>query len=77
LVKDVYIGGFDRGYNKMVDAMLALKVEGVLTKQQIMAVIDDRDPIAGIGSKCHRNASPLMARSSTSFAHGLGELAHP
>jgi membrane peptidoglycan carboxypeptidase len=37
LVKDVYLGGSNSGYNKMVDAMLALKVERVLTKQQIMA----------------------------------------
>ena len=37
LVKDVYLNGSDRGYNKMVDAVLALKVEGVLTKQEIMA----------------------------------------
>jgi penicillin-binding protein 1A len=37
LVKDVYLNGSDRGYNKMVDAVMALKVEGVLTKQQIMA----------------------------------------
>jgi penicillin-binding protein 1A len=37
LVKDVYLAGSDRGYNKMVDAVLALKVERVLTKQQIMA----------------------------------------
>jgi membrane peptidoglycan carboxypeptidase len=37
LVKDVYLGGSDRGYNKMVDAVLAVKVEGVLTKQEIMA----------------------------------------
>ncbi len=37
LVKDVYLGGSDRGYNKMVDVAVALKVERVLTKQQIMA----------------------------------------
>ena len=37
LVKDVYLGGSDRGYNKMVDAVLALKVERVLSKQRIMA----------------------------------------
>jgi penicillin-binding protein 1A len=37
LVKDVYLGGTDRGYDKMVDAVLALKVEQVLTKQEIMA----------------------------------------
>ena len=37
LVKDVYLDGSDRGYNKMVDVVLALKVEGILSKQQIMA----------------------------------------
>ena len=37
LVKDVYLGGSDRGYSKLVDIALALKVERVLTKQQIMA----------------------------------------
>jgi penicillin-binding protein 1A len=37
LVKEVYLNGSDRGYNKMVDIVLALKVEGVLTKQLIMA----------------------------------------
>jgi membrane peptidoglycan carboxypeptidase len=37
LVKDVFLNGSDRGYNKLVDAVVALKVEGVLTKQQIMA----------------------------------------
>jgi len=37
LVKDVYLGGSDRGYNKLQDLALALKVELVLTKRQIMA----------------------------------------
>lgn len=37
LVKDVYLGGSDRGFDKMVDAVLALKVEQVLTKQEILA----------------------------------------
>ncbi|HSS94560.1 MAG TPA: transglycosylase domain-containing protein [Candidatus Dormibacteraeota bacterium] len=37
LVKDVYLDGSDRGYNKLVDTVMALKVERVLTKQQIMA----------------------------------------
>ena len=37
LVKEVYLDGSDRGYNKMVDVVLAFKVEGVVTKQQIMA----------------------------------------
>lgn len=37
LVKDVYLGGTDRGYHKLEDMVLALKVEGVLSKDQIMA----------------------------------------
>jgi penicillin-binding protein 1A len=37
LVKDVYLGGSDRGYNKLQDLVLALKVEQVLGKRQIMA----------------------------------------
>jgi len=37
LVKDVYLGGSDRGYNKIDDMALALKVEGVIDKGQIMA----------------------------------------
>jgi len=37
LVKDVYLGGSDRGYNKLEDLALALKVERVLTKPEIMA----------------------------------------
>jgi len=37
LVKDVYLGGSDRGYNKLQDMALAFKVEGILTKRRIMA----------------------------------------
>jgi penicillin-binding protein 1A len=37
LVKQLYLKGSDRGYNKVVDMVLALKVETVLSKQQIMA----------------------------------------
>ena len=37
LVKDVYLGGSARGYNKLKELVLALKVEGVITKRQIMA----------------------------------------
>jgi membrane peptidoglycan carboxypeptidase len=37
LVKDVYLNGSDRGYNKLEDIVLALKVEQVLTKSQILA----------------------------------------
>jgi len=37
LVKDVYLDGSDRGYNKLEDIVLALKVELVIDKQQILA----------------------------------------
>ena len=37
LVKDVYLGGSDRGYNKLSDLALALKAERVLSKPRIMA----------------------------------------
>jgi len=37
LVKDVYLGGSDRGYNKIEGMVLALKVERVLTKKQVLA----------------------------------------
>ena len=37
LAKDVYLGGSDRGYNKVKDMALALKIERVLTKGQILA----------------------------------------
>jgi len=37
LVKDLYLGGSDRGRNKVEGMVLALKVERTLTKRQIMA----------------------------------------
>src|SRR5690349_8206477 len=37
LVKDVYLGGSDLGYNKLEGLALALKAERVLTKHRIMA----------------------------------------
>jgi membrane peptidoglycan carboxypeptidase len=37
LVKDIYLGGSDRGRNKVEGMVLALKVERTLTKNQIMA----------------------------------------
>jgi membrane peptidoglycan carboxypeptidase len=37
LVKDVYLDGNARGYNKLKELVLALKVEGVISKRQIMA----------------------------------------
>ena len=37
LVKELYLNGSDRGYDKLVDMVLALKVETMLGKDQIMA----------------------------------------
>ena len=37
LAKDVYLGGSDRGYNKLEDLVLALKIEQVIGKRQILA----------------------------------------
>ena len=37
LVKDIYLDGSDRGFNKVVDMVLALKAERVIGKRQIMA----------------------------------------
>lgn len=37
LVKDVYLGGSARGYNKLKELVIALKVERVIDKRQIMA----------------------------------------
>ena len=37
LVKDVYLGGSNEGYNKVVDVVVAFKVEQVIGKKRIMA----------------------------------------
>ena len=37
LAKDIYLGGSDRGYNKPEDLVLALKIEQVIGKRQILA----------------------------------------
>jgi penicillin-binding protein 1A len=37
LVKDVYLNGNDEGYDKLVDTIMALKVERVISKKRIMA----------------------------------------
>src|SRR2546430_10954577 len=42
LAKDIYLGGSDRGYNKVKDMALAIKIERVLTKRQILADYLDR-----------------------------------
>jgi membrane peptidoglycan carboxypeptidase len=38
LAKDVYLQGSDRGFNKVRDMVLALKVERILTKKKILAL---------------------------------------
>ena len=38
LAKDVYLQGSDRGFNKVVDMVLALKVERILSKKKILAL---------------------------------------
>ena len=37
LVKDLYLGGSNEGYNKIVDVVMALKVEQTISKKRIMA----------------------------------------
>jgi membrane peptidoglycan carboxypeptidase len=37
LVKDVYLGGSNEGYNKLIDIVMSLKVEQVIGKNRIMA----------------------------------------
>ncbi|MDQ6877020.1 MAG: transglycosylase domain-containing protein [Candidatus Dormibacteraeota bacterium] len=37
LVKDVYLNGSNEGYNKIVDVVVALKVERVISKNRILA----------------------------------------
>jgi membrane peptidoglycan carboxypeptidase len=37
LVKDIYLNGTNEGYNKIVDIVMALKVERVIGKKRIMA----------------------------------------
>ena len=37
LVKDVYLNGSNEGYNKIVDVVMAFKVERVISKRRIMA----------------------------------------
>lgn len=67
LVKDVYLGGSDRGYNKLEGLALALKVERVLTKRQIMA--DYLSEITtGLG---HRGVAAAACAYYRAPLHGL------
>src|SRR2546426_12161987 len=67
LVKDVYLGGSDRGYNKLEGLALALKVERMLTKRQIMA--DYLSEITtGLG---HRGVTAAACAYYRAPLHGL------
>jgi membrane peptidoglycan carboxypeptidase len=56
LVKDVYLGGSDLGYNKFEGMALALKVERILSKQRIMA-----DYLSEIPTGVNRNGVTAAA----------------
>jgi membrane peptidoglycan carboxypeptidase len=56
LVKDVYLGGTNLGYNKLEGMALALKVERVLTKKRIMA-----DYLSEIPTGLNRNGVTAAA----------------
>lgn len=56
LVKDVYLGGSNLGYNKLDGIALALKVEGVLSKPRIMA-----DYLSEIPTGANRNGVTAAA----------------
>jgi membrane peptidoglycan carboxypeptidase len=56
LAKDVYLGGSDRGYNKLEDLVLALKIEQVIGKRQILA-----DYLSVIPTGLNRYGAPAAA----------------
>ena len=58
LVKDVYLGGSDRGYNKLEGIALALKVELILSKRRILA-----DYLSEIPTGVNRNGVTAAACS--------------
>lgn len=64
LVKDVYLNGNDRGPQKLVDLMLAVKVELVYDKQQILADYLSEIPVGGgrygmVAAACAYFGQPL------------------
>ena len=73
LVKDVYLGGSDRGYHKLEDMVLALKLEEVLTKGEIMADYLSEIP-TGLGrygvtaAACAYFAAPLSGLTLGQYA---------
>ena len=67
LVKDVYLGGSNLGYHKIEGMALAFKVEGVLSKRQIMA-----DYLSEIPTGVNRNG--VTAAACTYFRAPLRSL---
>lgn len=70
LVKQVYLNGSDRGWAKVVDMIVALKVETVLNKQQILADYLSIVPTGG-------NRYGMAGAACTYFGRPLGELGLP
>src|SRR5437899_5530462 len=73
LVKDVYLGGSDLGYNKLEGLALALKAERVLTKREIMAdylsIITTGYGLRGVtAAACAYYRAPLRALSIAQYA---------
>jgi membrane peptidoglycan carboxypeptidase len=67
LVKQVYLNGSDRGWNKIVDVFVAFKVEDVIDKNQIMA---DYVSVVPTGPGLYG----MTAASCAYFGRGLSEL---
>src|SRR5881296_2721481 len=73
LVKDVYLGGSDLGYNKLEGLALALKAERVLTKREIMAdylsIITTGYGLRGVtAAACAYYRAPLRELSIAQYA---------
>jgi membrane peptidoglycan carboxypeptidase len=67
LVKDIYLNGTNEGYNKIVDVVMALKVERVIGKKRIMA-----DYLSEITTGLNRYG--VSAAACAYFHRPLGEL---
>jgi membrane peptidoglycan carboxypeptidase len=73
LVKELYLNGSDRGYDKVVDMVLALKVETVLGKDQILAyylseIPTGRDRYGVTNAACAYFHAPLDSLSLAQYA---------
>jgi penicillin-binding protein 1A len=73
LVKDIYLNGSDRGYNKIEDMVLALKVERVLSKSEIMAdylseIATGQNRYGVSAAACSYFDSPLSSLSLGEYA---------